>query len=76
MFGNAQPKSQYVGGKGESDNWRLYYLGAQAWIENQKVNTKENFIAMIFNQINIVQSDDDWWVDTTLPSICARTTLS
>ena len=27
---------------------------------NQKAKTKDNFVAMIFDQINIVQNDNDW----------------
>ena len=33
-------------------------------LNNQKAKTKESFVAMINDQINIVQSDNDWWVDS------------
>jgi len=34
-------------------------------LNNQKVKTKDNFVAMINDQINIVQSDNDWRVDSS-----------
>ena len=33
-------------------------------LNNQKAKAKDNFVAMINDQINIVQSDNDWWVDS------------
>jgi len=33
-------------------------------LNNQKAKTKDNFVAMINDQINLVQSDNDWWVDS------------
>jgi len=33
-------------------------------LNNQKAKTKGNFVAMIFDQINVVQSDNDWWIDS------------
>jgi len=33
-------------------------------LNNQKAKTKDNFVAMINDQINIVESDNDWWVDS------------
>ena len=33
-------------------------------LNNQKAETKDNFVAMINNQINVVQSDNNWWVDS------------
>ena len=32
-------------------------------LNNQKAKAKDNFVTVINDQINIVQSDNDWWVD-------------
>ena len=34
-------------------------------LNNQKGKAKDNFVAIINDQINIVQSDNDWWVDSS-----------
>jgi len=33
-------------------------------LNNENAKTKDNCVAMINDQINIVQSDNDWWVDS------------
>jgi len=33
-------------------------------LNNQKAKAKDIFVVMIFDQINVVQSDNDWWVDS------------
>jgi len=40
-------------------------MEVQAWLEQPKGQVKDNFVAMINDQINIVQSDNDWWVDSS-----------
>jgi len=54
----------------------LCHLEVQAWLNDQKAKTKDNFVAKIPYQINVVQSENDWWVDRVLPSMCVRTTPS
>ena len=34
-------------------------------LNHQKAKTKDNLVAMINDQINIVQSGNDWWVDSS-----------
>ena len=34
-------------------------------LNNQKAKIKDNFVAIINDQINIVQSGNDWWVDSS-----------
>ena len=33
-------------------------------LNNQNAKTKDSFVAMIFDQINIAQNNNDWWVDS------------
>jgi len=32
-------------------------------LNNQNAKTKDSFVAMVFDQINADQSDNDWWVN-------------
>jgi len=45
-------------------------------LNNPKAKTKDTFVAMIFDQINVVQNDNDWWLIWVPPSMCAKSAPS